>query len=338
MIRVPTRARIDAALRFSAFYRDYLANHLPMALVALDRMGADDAAIERFALRYEPKLDPLLPATHAIAAGDTTRYLGVSDAFAAWVAYFDARIGAAGTAAVLGEWIDRLAPGVGTAAFHGAIRTAYALESGSDRELAHALAYWAAAYEPLSVPGTLGGAESASQVLAARARDPAYAGRRLPGRSIAVRMQQAVSQPGFAALAGRVAADRLELDDLARAMLRCYAASGDFIILHGITGCHAFRALAPFARDANAALAQLWIAVLAAYLGAGSPRVDGWGVPGDDVLAWPVILERARRCDDEHDVKLVYSCWCEWQRTAEEDYRRAASARVCHALRATVAC
>ena len=35
-------------------------------------------------------------------------------------------------------------PGIGAAAFHGAIRTAYALESASRTELAHALAYWAA--------------------------------------------------------------------------------------------------------------------------------------------------------------------------------------------------
>jgi len=36
-------------------------------------------------------------------------------------------------------------------------------------------------------------------------------------------------------------------------------------------------------------------------------------------------------------VKLVYSCWREWQRTADETYRRAASARVCHALREAMA-
>ena len=38
-VRPATRQRIEAAHRFSAFYRGYLANHLPMALVALDAHG-----------------------------------------------------------------------------------------------------------------------------------------------------------------------------------------------------------------------------------------------------------------------------------------------------------
>jgi hypothetical protein len=338
VIRPATRERIEAALRFSAFYRDYLANHLPMALVALDAMGADDGAIARFAERYESHLEPLPPATFAIAAGEEARHLGARDAFPAWVGYFDARIAREGRVAVLREWTGRLAPGVGTAAFHGAIRTAYGLESGSDRELAHGLAYWAAAFEPLGAPPACDGSRSAGQVLALLASDPAHAGRRLPGKSIAERMRHAVALPGFPVLAASVDRDKLSLDDLAAALLRCYAASGDFTILHGITGCHAFRLLARYAPEADVALAHLWVAVLAAYLGTGSPAVEGWNVRGSDALGWSAILERAARCDDEHDVKLAYSCWREWQRTADETYRRAASARVCHAQREAMAC
>jgi hypothetical protein len=43
-VRPATVARIEGAHRFSAFYRGGLANHLPMALVALDAMGAQNAA------------------------------------------------------------------------------------------------------------------------------------------------------------------------------------------------------------------------------------------------------------------------------------------------------
>lgn len=280
MIRPATRERIEAALRFSAFYRDYLANHLPMALVALDAMGADDGTIARFAAGYESHLEPMPGAAFAITAGDEARHLGSKDALPAWVAYFDARTGREGRDAVLHEWIERLAPGIGTAAFHGAIRTAYGVESGSERELAHGLAYWAAAFEPLVALPALRGTLSVAQVLASLASDPAHAGRRLPGKNIAERMLHAATQPGFAALAGTVDAVKLSLDDLAAAMLRAYAASGDFTILHGITGCHAFRALAPFAPDAREALTHLWVAILAAYLGTGSPAVSGWSEIG----------------------------------------------------------
>jgi hypothetical protein len=34
------------------------------------------------------------------------------------------------------------------------------------------------------------------------------------------------------------------------------------------------------------------------------------------------------RREDEHDIKLAYSCWREWQHRGDDLYRRAASARV----------
>ena len=47
MIRAATRALIEDAHCHDAFYRDGFANHLPMALVALDAMGATDSEIVR---------------------------------------------------------------------------------------------------------------------------------------------------------------------------------------------------------------------------------------------------------------------------------------------------
>jgi hypothetical protein len=58
-VRCATRARIEAGHRYGGFYRGDLANPLPMALVALDAMGADDAAAAR--------LDPAHLTLHAIA-------------------------------------------------------------------------------------------------------------------------------------------------------------------------------------------------------------------------------------------------------------------------------
>jgi hypothetical protein len=125
-----------------------------------------------------------------------------------------------------------------------------------------------------------------------------------------------------------VDASRLDLDTVARALLQAYAASGDFTLLHGVTGAHALRSVLPYASDAGAATRDFWGAVVAAFLGAGSPRVDGWGLSGDDTLTWAQVHAGAARCDDEHDVKLAYSCWREWQHRGDDLYRRAASARV----------
>jgi hypothetical protein len=317
-VRPATLALIEASLRHDAIYRGYLANHLPMALVALDRMGADDARIAAWAARYSEQLEAFRPSP-------------VVDRFEALAR----REGAAGA---LAASVDALVAGVAAGAFHGAIRAAYALEAGSAREMAHALAYWQHEFLSLGEAPVPRGSESPAQVLSAMSRDPRFAGMRPGGRNIAERTAAAAAKPSVAEYAARLDPAQLRLDAIAQALIACYCASGDFTILHGVTGCHAFRMLSPHLREPGPGLRHLWHAVVATYAGCGSPRVDGWGIEGSDVLGWREALALAVLCKDEHDVKFVYSCWCEREHYGDDPYRRAASARVCHALRETVPC
>jgi len=238
---------------------------------------------------------------------------------------------------VLREEIDGLAAGIGSGAFHGAIRTAYSMQSGSDREVAHALAYWTRAFESLPHPPELTGHQTPFEVLASIARNPPFA-KRPPGKNIAERLQAAAKDPSFRSLVARVDRAKLSVASLATALIRAYAASSDFTVLHGVTGTHAFRLLAEHSSDPGLALAHLWQAVVAAYLGAGSPAVEGVALKGSDALDWDRIRERAVRCMDEHDVKLVHTCWVEGEHYGDDLYRRVASSVVCHALRETVDC
>ncbi|HEX4333918.1 MAG TPA: questin oxidase family protein [Usitatibacter sp.] len=330
MIRPGTRERIEAAHRFGAFYRGYLASHYPMALVSLDAMGADDAVLDRFGATYLSNLEPIEPAVVTIAPGDEAAHLGSPRAFPEWATYFNAAIAGEGMDAVLVRWTGRLLPAVAAGAFHGAIRTAYALEGGSPRELAHALAYWAAAYETLPEMPPASGKLSCDEVLAAVGRDPAFAASRPPGGNIIERTAAAARMPQLATHVASTDPARLDLDAIARALLRAYAASGNFTLLHGVTGTHAFRLLSAHASDADASLGDLWSALVAAYAGAGAPRVEGWGLglAGADSLDWPAIHSRALDREDEHDIKLAYTCWREWQHRGDDLYRRAASARL----------
>ena len=314
MLRPATRALIEDAHRFSTVYGGSLANHLPMALVALDAMGASDQALARFAEVNARKLEPLGPEE------------------AARVNEFRRRLSEQGMRTVFAAHAPAFAAGIASAAFHGAIRTAYALESGSEMEVAHGLWYWDSALTALPGFAVPVGSESPTQVLQAMSRDPAYAGLRPPGRSIAGRMGLAASEPSFAAYVARLNPAYLHVDSFAEALIAAYAATGDFTLLHGVTGCHAFGNLLPLFPNQFQATCCLWTAVAAAYVASGSPPIEGFKLEGDDKLQWPEIHARAAQCDDEHDVKLAYSCWREWQRTHDDLYRRAASARVSHAL------
>ena len=326
MIRETTRRLIEDSLRHDAVYRR-LANHLPMALVALDGLGADDARIEAFARRYGAQLEPLRRVADPILPGEEMQRLGQPESFPAWRVFLEARLAREGSEAVLRSCADRLLEGVAGGAFHGAIRTAYALEAQSVGELSHALAYWASAWRFLGSPPRYAGTLAADDVLRNMAADPAFRELELSGRSIAERTAAAARAPAVAAHAGAVDGRGLDLDGLAAAALGAYERSGDFTVLHMVTGVHAARALVPYARDPAAALKHLWFALACAYAGAGCPT----GVPAvDEGEGWDEVRQSAIRCEDEHDVKLAYTCWREWQRTGDDLYRRVAAARVRH--------
>lgn len=133
-------------------------NHGAMACEALAMLDCTDD-IDSWARRFTQvggaSVDPVAPAgfewQHAL--GDYNR-------LPEWIGYFARAVDDDGWAPVVETWVPRLMPGLRTALFHGAIRTAHAVraidvtDTAPRRgELARALGYWAARYragEPAS--------------------------------------------------------------------------------------------------------------------------------------------------------------------------------------------
>lgn len=317
---------IADAIRHSAFYEKNLANHLPMALVALDRLGASPEQVSAFAVRYEKKLEPMPAPAEAIANETAAEFLGRAEAFASWTLFFESEFSNAGTNGTIKRWTSRLLPGVGSFAFHGLIRLAYALESGSEKELARALASWAASYTALGeLPPFSQSSVSPAEALAALNGDSRFTRSRYTGGRITERMARAAADPEAARILASAGADKINIAALAAALLGAYAATGDFTVLHGLTACHAFRALMPFMDDPKLGERYLWQALVCAYLSAGGPAA-GAPLTGDESLSWEEIRRRAAGASDEHDIKLAYSAWEEWKFYGNELYRRVASA------------
>ena len=66
--------------------------------------------------------------------------------------YFEHCVGEKGLSLTLVDALDTLAPGFSSAAFHGAIRVAFATTlEGGEAEVCAALAAWSASYGPLLV-------------------------------------------------------------------------------------------------------------------------------------------------------------------------------------------
>ena len=300
---------LDDGRRFDAEYAGGLSNHLPMALVSLKRLGADDQRLTDFAARYGQRLQPA-PASVPWPSGDPwPSRLGERAAWPAYRTLFAQWLDWEGAAHVLSQVLPVLMPGCSAAAFHGLIRAAYALQAGHAGELADGLAYWACRWLPL-------GSGTPAPAPARRWRDPAPLLARLqrglkqplPERSLIFeRLQDAAGLPAFAAATAALRVDEGTLERLARHAARLYAGGGDFTVLHLVTSAHALRCVEAAGAGLPLLCGDYWRAYAAGVV-ASTPGTPTEPADPATPWPWPALVAAAVASDDEHTIKLVDSC------------------------------
>lgn len=294
---------LDANLALPPEYDDELTNHLPMALHALAELGADAACLHGFFERYARRFagrsaDP----REAEPVHDWLPLRGQPDSFAVLRATFAAQLARVGRDALLRSVLPALLPGVAAAAFHGAIRTAHAVQSGHGAELAHALAYWGWRWQPLA-DGDPGPALPMPHWLEAlEAAGPSWRG---SGGLISQRMTQASASAPYRQLAMRVPITPALPEPLWVFAAARYAATRNFTVLHMVTGLRALHVLWPWVDQPGPALREAVKAFTAAYLAAGVPATD---LPPQGERAWPDLVGQAIVSEDDHVIKLVHAC------------------------------
>ncbi len=324
---------LDNSLRYDAEYGTRLSNHLPMLLVALHRLGATDERLAAASANYAGKLHAMPPLQTwnlgdpwRVPLGQPAAWPRFRDLFTIWL-----REELAGE--TLRQTLPALMPGCGAAAFHGLIRTAYAVDAAHRAELAHALAYWSSRWLDLGVNNSSDGGQDASPegqradptpLLKAAAAVPGVGGS--ASGYIVERMHHAAWQPGFAAAVGGLRLDEATLPRLARHAARLYARSGNFTVLHLVTSAWALRVLLPFVDedDLPAAMGGYWRAYAAGAVSVAEKTLKTG--PAPDPWPWPRIVQAAVNSDDEHVVKLVHACQQEQQaHGGADDWQRAAT-------------
>jgi hypothetical protein len=317
-------------------YGGGLCNHLPLALTALDQMGATPGQLNDYRRTHISWLEKLPERTAApdgawpFRKADHAGYVDLQ-------ADFRQRIARESWEAVLRTTLPELAPGISAAAFHGLIRTAMGVTSRHDGEIAAGLAYWAAHWQRL---GAALGAPAQSEPSA----DPLLLLKRLRGderfafdRSKAPDLiDDALIAVGGLAGFGEVIdwldIKRSAVDDIARAGGVLYGATGDFTALHTVTAAHAVAVLLPYVVEQRILLPWLWQGLAAAYIAIGRPAL-----PDADTLtawraaetpAWPELLSSALAQDDEHTVKLCYAALSLGRLTGDRLFRWLAAREV----------
>lgn len=299
--------------------RNELTNHLPMALHALSELGAPPQRLRDFADRYLARFETMELPTVVAPLADWRAARGQGQAFAALLSTFRHALARDGRDAVLRDALPALLPGVAAAAFHGVIRTAHAIESGHEDELAQALAYWAWRWQPLEAPPAGEPMALADWTAALVEQAPGWTH---DGNLISLRMAAATSSAPYRALAGRLAIEDGLLPRLTAFAAQRYADTRSFTVLHMVTGLRALRVVSPWIDDLPALAPGLVHAVTAAYLAAKVPA--GLALPAPPARDWAEVASRAIASDDDHVVKIVHACRALAALDGEDPYLRAA--------------
>jgi hypothetical protein len=306
---------LEDSLQFSPEYGDGLASHLPMALAALDGLGASAAQMRSFSARYAQRLKRgPADAAHDVSdrpLADWKLLRGRIDAYAALRAHFDVAIAHAGREAVLRSTLPALIDGAAGGAFHGPIRVAHAIESAHAAELAAALAYSAARWMPLPEPRlpTPVFKDPAAWLDALDAHQRRSApGWRSTAPLISARMQQAARTPAWMELAGALAPSAGGVDALLHALAKAaaarYAATGNFTVLHMATASRAARVLSPWLPLRSTSVSPLLHAVAAASIASCARLRER---DSSDARTWADVRRAACTSEDDHVIKLVHA-------------------------------
>ncbi|HUD15705.1 MAG TPA: hypothetical protein VMQ59_00530 [Acidimicrobiales bacterium] len=334
--------QLDRALSVFAatapeFGRFGLSNHGPMAAEVLERFGRADA-IGDWVAAYRENLDPApSPADKPLGEDAWPVALGLPERFPEWLALFETEMADRPVAAVVGEWVPRLAPGTVGAATHGLIRTAHGLRAlgvadtpPRRLEVATGLAYWACRYQELPGPPLLIGHQSVPEALA----DLPYLPEETPEEflisavvahmaDIPEEFEQAVASLGHGGDATAL------LDALAVGGARAYlrnASGGHVALIHAVTAPLALELVLPWLgeEDHTAALAYAWQAVAAIHVAfdvdRNAPELERGDPPPSDAL-----IEQALRSGDAHALKLTEAALRCHARTHEPALLRAAA-------------
>jgi hypothetical protein len=302
-------ADLSAASAFGPEHGRALSNHLPMALVALHRLGASSVQVQRFKTHYTPRLKAAPPAEPWPPGAAWREPFGQPRAYARYVSLFAQWRASEGAGEVLEQALPWLMPGCAAMAFHGFIRTAYAVQAGHGEELDAALASWACRYLPLGPEDALAG------IGRGKVTDPEVLLRRLPAGTsskglIAQRMAEAANTvPALQKAVPQLAVREETLARLAELAAKAYAASGSFTALHLLTSAHALHVLLPHlgstpGEDSRLeAIAWYWQAFATGVVAATIRPL-----PRLPLLEWSDIHHRAVASLDEHVIKCVDSC------------------------------
>lgn len=303
--------------RFNPTYsKRRLTNHLSMALIALEKMGASQIRLQEFFDEYSQNLELLIPIAQLdpITTQNWAEHLGQSDSYHSYLLFFTHQLISAGITQTLKQYVPVLITGIATDAFHCVIRLAYAIEINDMHEIACSLAYFASAYTILGERTSCEPISSDPEMLLRRIRNiKNLVGNQFQDNALINRFVKVTKIPEFSHISGWLSISDSTVKHCAKAAIKLYATTKNFTALHIVTATHAFRVLLPYLSKANEILPHYWQAFCTAYISIGSPEITEFHISDSPYMPWKDIFSEATKATDDHTIKLIYSCYKEDQ-------------------------
>lgn len=311
-------ALFEQSRNASPTYQGRLANHLPMTLVALHRLGASDQTLSRFFEHYRGKLEPLSVeknSTSPNSCNNTEQRL-----FEA-LNYFRKALSTHNRSTVLQQHLYELAEGICASAFHCLIRLGYALTLNDNEELALTLAFFATEYQSL---GQLNEPDQAEQTLEFREiiayiqQQPSLAEQTVSAPNIIVRLDRVAALDDFGHVIEKMKTCHPSLSTLTQFSRDLFYSTANFTALHCLTGCHALRRVLYQLNDdrlASQLIRYMAVSIAAVYISIKTPLVQDLSIAD---FAQPIVDQEALTVNalqslDEHVIKVTHSCFDEFQ-------------------------
>lgn len=313
-----------------------LANHLPMVLEAMGRLGASPERLVEYAEHYNTThaVPFPLPALSPLTKGDWESAIGQRDRETDLRDFFAGRVTELGGSAAIRLYLPRIANGVAASATHGLMRLGYAALRRDETEIGIALGYWAATHLAFPPPpaGTVADLADPVALVAGMQSEPGFRGITVSSTLLWKWIEHMGTLPAFQQRLGRLTPDDGLLDRIRSASLALYAATMSFEALHAVTGSHWLRLVSPHLDAPGVLVARFWEVVLSLYTRIGMPdlpseaeldRQRALAVPSDAEIAAAAVAS-----NDEHDHSLVFSALEEFRLTGDPLYRVVAARRV----------
>lgn len=278
---------------YQVTYGARLFNHLSITLSALCYVDADSEHISAFYEQYIQRLDS--------RCSEQESSCPIAQQSAILFDYYRKNLDDKGVEQTLSVELQQLLPGIIAGGFYGLNRLASAIETQEKNEIAMALVCWRLYYLEL---GEITSSVSKPPTSILRNLAKVIGNFRFPAGNVCDRVRSVLTLHDYHHNDNQP--EIISMTILADATIKAYQMSGDFTMLHALTGTASLNTILPYCSDKELALRYFWQACVAAYLSTGGAPMTV--VEKSPLLPWQEIFTFCHQSPNEHLIELCRAC------------------------------